>query len=333
MMNGCQKEKSGLIIHSGAIGDCLLTLPLAAAIKNEFSLDRMDFIGPSEYIDFYPGRTCIEGIRSIDSVPLYRFFEEDLIFTRDDNDRLSQVLADYEQIISFLGEGDPQFEKNLIYAVHSTHSAEVTVLPAKPDPAYPDHITAFYREKFTAEHQLDNLPDADDTFVHPLPDDYLAGEELLQQAGMDPDQTIVIIQPGSGSPDKCWHWHNFILLAAELEANDIQPVFLLGPAEQARFPKQAIKAMTSFCVMENLSLTQVLQILTQADALLGNDSGIGHLAAAMGKKTLILFGPSNPTHYAPRGPHVVIEQIPEDALTTPDTPRRTKITTRLLQWL
>ena len=328
-----QDEKSGLIIHSGAIGDCLLTLPLAASIKKEFSLDRMDFIGPTEYIDFYPGRTCIDVIRSIDSIPLYRFFEEDLIVTLDDNDRLIQALADYEQIISFLGEGNPLFEKNLICAVHSSHTAEITVLPAKPDPSYANHITAFYREKFILQQQLDVFPEADDAVVNPLPDDYLAGEEMLRQVDIDPDKTIVLIHPGSGSPKKCWHWHNFILLAAELEADDIQPVFLMGPAEQARFPKQAIDAMASFCAMENLSLTQVLQILSQTDIFLGNDSGIGHLAAAMGKKTLILFGPSNPTHYAPLGPHVCIEQFIEDILATPNSISRQKITARLLEWL
>lgn len=328
-----QGTKSGLILHSGAIGDCLLTLPLAASIKELYALDRFDFIGPTEYIDFYPGRTCIDTIRSIDTLPLHRFFTGDFKATLDDQDRLVKSFAGYEQIISLLGAGHPHFENNLLYAVHSTHTAEVTVLEAKPAPSDDRHITEFYRQSFIAQNHLPALPDIDETTVTPLPADYLAAEDMLQQADIEPDSTIVVIGPGSGSPDKCWHWQNFILTAAELEENNVQPVFLLGPAEQARLPKQAINAIRSFPALENLSLTQVVQILSQADAFLGNDSGIGHIAAAMGKKTLTLFGPTNPAQYAPRGPHVLIEQIPEARLTEPDAAWQKKITRRLLKLL
>ena len=46
--------------------------------------------------------------------------------------------------------------------------------------------------------------------------------------------------------------------------------------------------------------------LAQASLYIGNDSGITHLAAAVGTPVLAIFGPSDPTVWAPRGPHVRI---------------------------
>jgi ADP-heptose:LPS heptosyltransferase len=55
-----------------------------------------------------------------------------------------------------------------------------------------------------------------------------------------------------------------------------------------------------------LSLTQVLELLSCADAFLGNDSGVTHLAAALGVKTIAVFGPTNPDLYSPIGPAVTV---------------------------
>lgn len=44
--------------------------------------------------------------------------------------------------------------------------------------------------------------------------------------------------------------------------------------------------------------------LARARLYIGNDSGITHLAAAVGTPVLALFGPTDPAVWAPRGPHV-----------------------------
>jgi len=53
-------------------------------------------------------------------------------------------------------------------------------------------------------------------------------------------------------------------------------------------------------------LTQVLGLLSCADGFIGNDSGITHLAAGLGVRTLAVFGPTNPTVYKPIGPDVKV---------------------------
>lgn len=307
-MQNQKQIRNGVILHPGGIGDCLLALPLASYMKKAFELDQIDFIGNTEYIDFYPSRTCIDGIRSIESIELHRLFEDKNVFFLEDKDRLLEVFAGYEQIVSFLGAGHPSFETNLLFTVHSTHSADVAVLsPAIPDD-YPAHITDFYLQQFQNEHHLEkiNAEIETDSLIVPLPSDYSAGQDILECIGVQPEQPIAVIHPGSGSPAKSWHWTNYLQLSSYLRTNNIQTVFILGPAELERMPEAVHRIREKETVLENLSLEQVMQILTQADIFVGNDSGISHLSGMLGKRTITLFGPTNPIHFRPIGPSVTV---------------------------
>jgi ADP-heptose:LPS heptosyltransferase len=53
-------------------------------------------------------------------------------------------------------------------------------------------------------------------------------------------------------------------------------------------------------------LSPLLSCESKKGAFLGNDSGITHLAAAMGVKTIAVFGPTNPEVYSPIGPAVTV---------------------------
>jgi ADP-heptose:LPS heptosyltransferase len=53
-------------------------------------------------------------------------------------------------------------------------------------------------------------------------------------------------------------------------------------------------------------LAQVLGLLSCSNGFIGNDSGITHLAAALGIRTLAVFGPTNPAVYIPIGPAVKV---------------------------
>lgn len=334
MMRCQSQQKSGIILNTGAIGDCVLTLPLAASIKKTYGLNRLDFIGNTEYITFYPDRTCVDRIISSESIPLHRLFSDSSDFFLDDKDRLSDAFSEYEHVVSFLGFGHPHFEANLLFTVHCTHSADVTVLPAKVPDHYSGHITDFHLHCFQQENQLTELTVSKDRILTPLPSDYAAGMEIAEQAGLNPDAPLAVIQPGSGSPAKCWHIDNFLQVAATLKKEGIQVLFLMGPVEDERFSDESlVKIRSQEVVLESISLTQVLQVLTQADVFVGNDSGIGHLAAGMGKKTVVLFGPSNHIHYRPLGQSAVILTPAAHSFTASDTTAQHSVLQAVLEML
>jgi ADP-heptose:LPS heptosyltransferase len=64
----------------------------------------------------------------------------------------------------------------------------------------------------------------------------------------------------------------------------------------------------------------VIGVLSCADAYLGNDSGVTHLAAGMGVRTIALFGPTDPAVYRPLGRTVAVFRDPTDAFARKPSP-------------
>ena len=136
------------IIQPGAIGDCVLTLPLAELLKTHLGIGTILMLGRSHYIEYFPGRTCIDGIRDLDSVDLHRLFVNHKEFELADGDALIGVFAGFEQIITFLGTAGSNFENNLIFTANCSNPVEVTTLQLKPNDNYPGHVTKFHLESF-----------------------------------------------------------------------------------------------------------------------------------------------------------------------------------------
>jgi ADP-heptose:LPS heptosyltransferase len=298
--------RKGLILHPGAIGDCLLALPAASFMKQRLGIEQVDWFGRTEYLEFYPGRTAVDRIRSFDAVPIHRLFQKSASFELAEHDPLLHYFSGYEQVVSFFGCENPDFEQNLLFTIHCSQSAQVLVLPLDKE-SYDGPIGRFYLEEIAAENQIPfDEWQPPSQLIEPHSSDFPAGREQIGQIGINPDRPIILIHPGSGSLQKCWAAENFLLLAEQIQQQGHEVIFLLGPAEKERFSEKTLKALDRFPTLSDLSLTQILQVLVCSDGYVGNDSGISHLAAALGKPTLAIFGPTNPRKFAPVGSKVRI---------------------------
>jgi len=305
-----QKMQRGLILQPGAIGDCILTLPLAAYMKDTLGLGGIDILGHTEYVGFLPGRSCVDGVRSLDSIDLHRLFAETKTFELKDRDPLINAFRDYSWIVTFMGEPNGNFEQNLIYTANCSHSAEVITLSMKPPKDFSEHLANFYIRQFIDQSGYSFQPQSfrtGDRLVKANEADKNTGKALLREMGLGFGEKIMVIQPGSGGTRKCWHLDNFLAVARELDSRGVEIIFLLGPAELERFGDEKIKKISSVVrCMTDLSLTQVLGFLSCVDGFIGNDSGITHLAAALGVKTYSIYGPTNPAVYKSIGPAVTV---------------------------
>lgn len=309
-----KEAQRAVILQPGALGDCILTLPLVKLMQEALHLGGVDIIGHADYIGFLPERSGISSIRSIDSTDLHRLFAEPNTFDLADNDPLIHLFSDYAWIVTFMGEPNGNFEQNLIFATNCSHSAEIVTLSLKPPEATTQHVAEYYMCQLVQESGLPSewmKPAARDALIAATESDRRQGRELLDQAGVDMSKRLVVLHPGSGGRQKCWHIENFISVAEALRSQEIEVLFLLGPAELERFDqaKKARLCETAPC-LTHLPLSQVVGLLSCADAFVGNDSGVTHLAAALGRRTFALFGPTDPALYHPLGPTASILHDP-----------------------
>jgi len=309
-----KETQRAVILQPGALGDCLLTLPLVQLMKEALDLGGVDLVGHAEYVGILPERTCVDGIRSIDTAELHRLFTASASFDLADQDPLINMFADYSWIITFLGEPGSDFEQNLIFTANCSHSAEVITLPLKPPDGGHQHIAEFYMEQFARQSGLpsDRAKALEKgVLIRVREADRDRGVELLEQAGVDLSRRLVVIHPGSGGQKKCWHLDNHLAVARELRDRDLEVLFLLGPAEVERLrPSEKVQIHAAAKCLAHLALTQVVGLLSCADAFLGNDSGVTHLAAGMGVRTIAVFGPTEPAVYHPLGRAVTVFRDP-----------------------
>ena len=97
-----------------------------------------------------------------------------------------------------------------------------------------------------------------------------------------------ILHPFSGSAKKNWPLANFEALAKSL-----------GNVAWTCGPEESLAGAVRFD-----DLAELGRWISGASLFIGNDSGITHLAAAVGTPTLALFGPSDPAIWCPAGDHV-----------------------------
>jgi ADP-heptose:LPS heptosyltransferase len=114
----------------------------------------------------------------------------------------------------------------------------------------------------------------------------------------------VVISPGASIPEKRWGSERFAELAARLDEQGLTVAVVGGKAER----KQARVVCSSghpgvTDLTGRLSLRDVARLLARASVLVTPDSGLLHLASAVGTPTVSLFGASNQTKWAPRGLH------------------------------
>jgi len=112
------------------------------------------------------------------------------------------------------------------------------------------------------------------------------------------DGGFAVIHPFSGSSKKCWPLARYKELARCLGSQ--MPVrWCAGPEE------------TLAGAVRIDDLYELAAWLATARVYIGNDSGITHLAAAVGTPVVALFGPTDPRIWAPRGPDVCVIDRPE----------------------
>ncbi|MBN2000456.1 glycosyltransferase family 9 protein [candidate division KSB1 bacterium] len=129
---------------------------------------------------------------------------------------------------------------------------------------------------------------------------------FLRSKGKQSGKPLVAIHPGAGKMKNRWPAENFAQVGQWIaEKYSAQLYVTWGPNEteigQAVISKLKVRPIISI----HKELRHVAAVLSQADVLLCNDTGVMHLAAAVGTPLVAVFGPTDPALWKPAGETVV----------------------------
>lgn len=114
----------------------------------------------------------------------------------------------------------------------------------------------------------------------------------------------IVVHPGAGAPHKRWPIARFSELTRRLERGGHACRWIAGEVEAERFTPVERDQFQAHRAGMMTSLDDLATELRSARLFVGNDSGPTHLAAQLGIRTVALFGPTDPTLWAPAGPRV-----------------------------
>lgn len=106
----------------------------------------------------------------------------------------------------------------------------------------------------------------------------------------------VIIHTGAAQPVRVWTLEGYASLLKQIESRQIKVRLICDKNQTSFWEQQGKKPAVPSTVSE------LIQNLSEGDAFIGNDSGPGHLAAALNKPTFTIFGPQRTEWFRPAHP-------------------------------
>jgi hypothetical protein len=291
-----------LVIRPGALGDTLLARHALRALRDRFVGVGLHLVGNPGAAQVLHAAGEIDGWTDFDSPAVTE------LFVPGGTPSFMEGLAPPVAAVAWMRDPDGGIGRRL----HELGARAVLVAPSRP-PADGVHV-ADYLVATLARWGATSLPD------QPLL------RVTLETRGPRFD---LLLHPGSGSPAKNWPVERFARVLQVLAKRWRSIAVVCGPADDGVC--QALRAEVSVPVevIRPRSVLELASWLARARVFLGNDSGVSHLAAAVGAPTVALFGPTDPATWAPRGPSVQVlsfDAHPEEVAEVIDMLRQARTT-------
>mgnify|MGYP006296388453 CR=1 FL=1 len=277
------------MVRTGALGDTILLIPTVRLLHQHLPSADLTLLGSRV------ARDLLE-LSSTDC----RYFPYDSptigsLFTSGPFD-LPEILRRVDAAVLYTSDPDGPLKENL----QRSTSGPLICWPVEPTRG--QHAAAHFARAVTR---------------HPLTDDELpppafrakesargAARQWLFDHGSGSQRPLAAIHPGSGSRQKCWPPERFASLARTFHQDGWGIIVVEGPADQ-RQREEMLTRLPGLAVFRRKGLEELAGLLSLADVCISNDSGVGHLAAALGTPTVSIFGPTDPAVWRPLGPRTL----------------------------
>ncbi|MGA2030236.1 MAG: glycosyltransferase family 9 protein [Verrucomicrobiota bacterium] len=283
-----------LIIRLKSIGDILFTLPAVHVVRENFPNAKLHFLVSKEYAPLLLGFSDIDEI-----IPLDReVFHSGNLKTIGTS--LFQLLRHLRElnfclVIDFHGYGETEIfswwsgaPERWGSVYHHTRGWTYTCGIWRNDKIHP------------AEANLSLLQQCG-LRTGKIRNEYVLPADALDEArkffavqNLDAAKPTLFIQPFTSAAHKNWPLEKFLELARHFHSRGIQIIFGGGPNERIALEPACA---TGFCVAAGTPLLVTAGLMKFSTLVVGADTGLLHLAVAMGKRVVVIMksnGPGNP---------------------------------------
>jgi heptosyltransferase-2 len=277
-----------LVIRGGAIGDFILTLPAITALRRQFPDAYLEILGYPHIARLALAGGLVDRVQSIEAGPLAGFFARNGTLAED----LVDYFSDFDLILSYLYDPDGIFRTNVARCTR----AQFIQGPHRPDENVDLHATRVFLQPLErlAIFDADHVP-------------RLSLKELAAPL------REVALHPGSGSERKNWPEDKWAeLLQRLVNSTPLNLLIIGGEAEGERLQRLAAALPpTRVRVAQSLPLADLGSVLQGCVAFIGHDSGISHLAAALGLPGILLWGETAHVIWRPPNEKMVLLHNPQ----------------------
>lgn len=284
-----------LVLRGGAIGDFIVTVPALQALRNHWHDCTLELVCKDQISELVKVTGIAERTISLDRAEIAQLYSP--LF--DVKSKIADYIRSFDIIVCYLYDPDKVLQNNFMRIISHHSNEKGNIIFHSPVGIKCHAIEHFFEPLKTL-----GIASTQDGAIPHLKLPYIVLEKSrrrMQQFGKD----ILTIHPGSGTQQKNWMLKNFVELAKRISNRNISPVFIFGEAEQELLSKYR-SLLQSFGVLNKSSLVEVAGFIAVSKGYVGNDSGITHLASALGVPTVALFGHTEPNIWGPRGKNVTI---------------------------
>lgn len=285
-----------LVVAPNWIGDALLAQPLFARLRERLSGVEIDALAPgwtapvlrrmpeiNEVIEapFGHGELKLSARRRLGLALRSRGYSEAIVLPNTFKSALIPFFAGIPRRTGFVGE----LRYGLLNVLHKLDAGRLPLMV----------------ERYA---QLAEKPG--EPVVRPLPGVRLRVDEAnrlaaLERLGLSREKPVAAFCPGAEyGPAKRWPVRHFAELARRLAAKG-QAVWLFGSDKDKTIGEEVVRlsdgAAINLCGKTDLA--GAIDLLSLAEVVVSNDSGLMHVAAAVGRPVVALYGSSSPDHTPP----------------------------------
>ncbi|NVM01627.1 MAG: glycosyltransferase family 9 protein [Candidatus Helarchaeota archaeon] len=271
-----------------SIGDIVLAFPFVRLLRKKFPKTQIDFVVKKEYEELIKSNYNISNIYSFDSRKGFKELKN--LKQKIKQEKYTYIFDIHRNLRSYYLRKFSSAEKIFLYKKYRIKRWLLIRLKLnlfkKITPVYKAYINSS-RKIGIVDDELGYDFNIEDGYIRKI-------GELLKKENINSNDFLIGVCPGAGYENKCWTVEGFTNVCKFLISKLNAKILLIG--DEGDFNRGEMLNLSigdkahNFC--GRLSIMETAALISKCKLVIANDAGPMHIAEALNKKLVAIFGPT-----------------------------------------